>query len=178
MHLTLVLLYKTWWFEVISGVSLYSRENLGVAEGTIQWTAYEHLKSRLSRRRHNLRLEFDEPIEILAVGGKDFWQWVDNFIAAGSAKLLAAGLTYPHEVLSIMVRNRCLTISEFICNYNTGTTNTFTTIARKGWQTKIYRLDPMYQDHCSRGRFVSNVWWIDCASYACCSKCSCNVFRV
>lgn len=42
--------------------------------------------------------------ELKQVRGHDEVQWVDTFIAASIAKLVAAGITYPHEVLRTRLR--------------------------------------------------------------------------
>jgi solute carrier family 25 protein 33/36 len=54
---------------------------LGVTEGTIQWVLYEHLK------------------KLTAVDGRNgIFQWLGMMGSAGSAKLVATVITYPHEV--------------------------------------------------------------------------------
>ena len=76
---------------------------LGVSESTLQWVLYEKMKSYLARRE-----------ERRIVSGRDSTGW-DSFIdwggklgAAGSAKLFAAMLTYPHEVVRTRLRQRPL----------------------------------------------------------------------
>jgi solute carrier family 25 protein 33/36 len=57
-----------------------SASYLGVSEGVIQWTLYEQLK-KLSRRAEGGPLE-----------------WAGMLGAAGTAKMVASLITYPHEV--------------------------------------------------------------------------------
>lgn len=70
-----------------------SASYLGVAESTLQWVMYERLKRSLARRE-----------ELIEISGRErgTWDhvvsWFGNSGAAGSAKLVAAILTYPHEV--------------------------------------------------------------------------------
>ncbi|KAH7105915.1 mitochondrial carrier [Auriculariales sp. MPI-PUGE-AT-0066] len=65
-----------------------SASYLGVAEGTIQWTLYEKLKSI------NSRVEGSGPV----------LQWVGMLGSAGTAKCVASLITYPHEVLRTRLR--------------------------------------------------------------------------
>lgn len=62
---------------------------LGVAEGTIQWTLYEKFKSMRRRTSGS---------QIIEEG------WLDRVGAAGSAKLIATFITYPHEVVRTRLR--------------------------------------------------------------------------
>lgn len=70
-----------------------SASYLGVAESTMQWTLYEQMKLALIRRE-----------ERVANSGRALtrWDhtvaWTGKIAAAGSAKFIAALLTYPHEV--------------------------------------------------------------------------------
>ena len=70
-----------------------SASYLGVTESTVQWVLYEQMKRSLERRENR----------IVASGRpKTLWdntvEWTGNVGAAGSAKLVAALATYPHEV--------------------------------------------------------------------------------
>jgi solute carrier family 25 protein 33/36 len=78
--------------------SLYkgmSASYLGVSESSLQWVLYEQLKGSLARREQRIALSGRE---------KTTWDhtvdWTGKFLSAGSAKLFAAILTYPHEVSS------------------------------------------------------------------------------
>lgn len=75
-----------------------SASYLGVAESTLQWTMYERMKKTLAMREEKL----------LASGREKTWwdhtvNWTGNASAAGGAKLVAAVLTYPHEVCFVPV---------------------------------------------------------------------------
>jgi solute carrier family 25 protein 33/36 len=63
---------------------------LGVAEGTIQWTLYEKFKA-MRRRKTSSDVVIEEG-------------WLDRIGAAGSAKLIATMITYPHEVIRTRLR--------------------------------------------------------------------------
>lgn len=70
-----------------------------MAEGTIQWVLYEKMKRRLSIRRHRLAgTQFDPSNTSASLS------WSDFFAAAASAKLVAAIVAYPHEVLRTRLR--------------------------------------------------------------------------
>jgi solute carrier family 25 protein 33/36 len=70
-----------------------SASYLGVTESTLQWVLYEQMKSYLRRR---------EEIIVRSGREKNWWdrtvEWTGKVGAAGSAKLVAAIITYPHEV--------------------------------------------------------------------------------
>lgn len=78
-----------------------SASYLGVAESTLQWVLYERMKTHLAARK-----------QAILDDGKELTSW-DNFVdtggklgAAGAAKLFAACLTYPHEVVRTRMRQR------------------------------------------------------------------------
>lgn len=78
-----------------------SASYLGVTESTLQWVLYEKMKLYLTKRK----------AEVVS-SGREETSW-DNFVdwggklgAAGSAKLLAAVLTYPHEVVRTRLRQK------------------------------------------------------------------------
>ena len=66
---------------------------LGVGESTLQWVLYEEMKKSLAKREERV---------MLSGRPKTVWDntvdWTGNVLAAGSAKLVAAIPTYPHEV--------------------------------------------------------------------------------
>ncbi|KAK5656526.1 hypothetical protein OQA88_4503 [Cercophora sp. LCS_1] len=76
-----------------------SASYLGVAESTLQWMMYEQLKQSLAAREERIQL---------SGRGKTAWDralsWFGESGAAGSAKLVAAVLTYPHEVARTRLR--------------------------------------------------------------------------
>ena len=76
-----------------------SASYLGVSESTLQWVLYEQMKSALKRREERLTASGLEPNFIdrtFEYGGK--------VGAAGGAKLFAAVVTYPHEVVRTRLR--------------------------------------------------------------------------
>ena len=70
-----------------------SASYLGVTESTLQWVLYEQMKLGLARREQRLLASGREP---------GVWDqtvsWTGKLCAAGSAKFVAALVTYPHEV--------------------------------------------------------------------------------
>jgi len=66
---------------------------LGVTESTLQWVLYEQMKMSLAKREERVRESGKPP---------STWDqtvtWTGKAGAAGAAKLVAALLTYPHEV--------------------------------------------------------------------------------
>ena len=70
-----------------------SASYLGVAESTLQWVLYEQMKKYLAKREDRIvrsgreKTGFDHAVD-----------WTGKVGAAGGAKLIAAVLTYPHEV--------------------------------------------------------------------------------
>lgn len=78
-----------------------SASYLGVTESTLQWVLYEKMKAYLARRK-----------ELLVASGRretvwdGFVDWSGKVGAAGSAKLFAAIVTYPHEVVRTRLRQR------------------------------------------------------------------------
>lgn len=74
-----------------------SASYLGVAEGTIQWVIYENLKKRWAHTPAQME-------DKRTVGGKSAQAWVGNLGAAAVAKLVAACIAYPHEVIRTRLR--------------------------------------------------------------------------
>lgn len=70
-----------------------SASYLGVSELVVQWGLYEQMKMYLRRREESI---------ILSGRPKTIWdrtiEWTGKVGAAGTAKLFAAMITYPHEV--------------------------------------------------------------------------------
>ncbi|KAF9178535.1 hypothetical protein BGZ50_007658 [Haplosporangium sp. Z 11] len=91
-----------------------SASYLGVAEGTIQWVIYEHLKTVLAERRRAAQVSLSGINNSMTttttsergmiVGGKDIGEWAEFLGAAGCAKFIASAITYPHEVLRTRMR--------------------------------------------------------------------------
>ncbi|KAI1610199.1 MC family mitochondrial carrier protein [Exophiala viscosa] len=85
-----------------------SASYLGVTESTLQWVLYERLKLSLARR---------EAKRLNTPGYRHTWvdnteEWAGKFSAAAGAKLFAAVITYPHEVVRTRLRQAPTTISE------------------------------------------------------------------
>ncbi|KAI6360826.1 hypothetical protein MCOR25_006628 [Pyricularia grisea] len=76
-----------------------SASYLGVTESTLHWVLYEQMKASLRRREEEL---------VLSGRPKTTWDkvvdYTGNVVAAGTAKLLAAVPTYPHEVARTRLR--------------------------------------------------------------------------
>ncbi|KAA1069605.1 hypothetical protein PGT21_029409 [Puccinia graminis f. sp. tritici] len=70
-----------------------SASYLGVTEGTIQWTLYEKFK--------RLGSHF-----IADQDNRQEGTWSTKMAAAGAAKLIATGITYPHEVVRTRMRQK------------------------------------------------------------------------
>lgn len=72
-----------------------SASYLGVAESALQWVLYEQMKMNLARQEERIRG---------LRGGMTTWEetthWGMKIGAAGTAKLFAAAVMYPHEVCS------------------------------------------------------------------------------
>jgi len=73
-----------------------SASYLGVTEGTIQWVLYERLK-KLSGGDGKGRGSNGEKIGL-------FQQWLSMIGSAGTAKMAASLVTYPHEVIRTRLR--------------------------------------------------------------------------
>lgn len=87
LHMTLHILRSEGILGLYKGMSA---SYLGVAEGTIQWALYEQLK-RVAARRTQQAVE----------AGREQsrgQQWLSTVGSAGTAKMVASLLTYPHEV--------------------------------------------------------------------------------
>lgn len=72
-----------------------SASYIGVAESALQWAIYEHLKKSINNSTTTPRSSDSDP------------RWLEYFGAAAGAKLIAAVLAYPHEVLRTRMRE-CL----------------------------------------------------------------------
>lgn len=82
-------------------ISLILVKLLGVAEGTIQWVIYEDLKKKWASPKQGL---LQQQNGTTTLGGKDLQGWLGNIGAAAVAKLVAACITYPHEVIRTRLR--------------------------------------------------------------------------
>lgn len=80
--------------------SLYrgmSASYLGISESTIQWILYERFKKRIAEKKTQLSSKHITQYHSSSI-------WIYNFAAAGTAKLIATALTYPHEVVRTRLR--------------------------------------------------------------------------
>ncbi|KAI8394275.1 mitochondrial carrier domain-containing protein [Radiomyces spectabilis] len=75
-----------------------SASYLGVAEGTIQWVIYEHLKRKWAV--NSVGTVSGEK----RFGGKSVQDWMGNLGAAAVSKFVAACVSYPHEVIRTRLR--------------------------------------------------------------------------
>lgn len=76
-----------------------SASYLGVSESTLQWVLYEQAKASLARRQTALEESGRTPnVWDKTVG------YTGKLVAAGSAKFVAALITYPHEVVRTRLR--------------------------------------------------------------------------
>lgn len=75
-----------------------SASYLGVAEGTIQWVLYEQLKQMSSKSSQDGFFQSEK--QELTKAQK----WINTIGSAGTAKLVASLITYPHEVIRTRLR--------------------------------------------------------------------------
>lgn len=73
---------------------------LGTLEGTIQWVLYEKLKKSVARRRQQ---QLGKSISSSSYSMSNL-TWTDFFLTAATAKLVAAVIAYPHEVIRTRLR--------------------------------------------------------------------------
>ncbi|KAF2397498.1 mitochondrial carrier protein-like protein rim2 [Trichodelitschia bisporula] len=76
-----------------------SASYLGVSESTLQWVLYEQGKRKLALREERLVASGR-----LRTAWDDTVSYTGNMFVAGSAKLFAAIITYPHEVVRTRLR--------------------------------------------------------------------------
>ena len=77
-----------------------SASYLGVTESSLQWVMYEQMKRMIAQREARRRAD---PLYVKS-WRNDVEAWVGKLLAAGSAKLIAAAATYPHEVVRTRLR--------------------------------------------------------------------------
>ena len=107
-----------------------SASYLGVSESTLQWVLYERMKLYLSKREAKLDASGRDP---------NLWdhtlKWTGKIGAAGSAKLFAAVITYPHEVVRTRLRQAPLQNGQL--KY-TGLVQCFRTIFKEEGMASLY----------------------------------------
>lgn len=113
-----------------------SASYLGVTESTLQWVLYERLKLFLARREaRRLANPAHKPTlldDAEAYGGK--------FTAAAGAKLVAAVVTYPHEVVRTRLRQAPTMVTETgkVQVKYTGLWQCFTTVGKQEGVAGLY----------------------------------------
>ena len=127
-----------------------SASYLGVTESTLQWVLYEEMKKSLERREGRIvasgreRTAWDQVVS-----------WTGSIGAAGSAKLVAALATYPHEVSHVILflLFGMLLIGLIGCPH----TSPSSTIRER--KAKIHRLSPVLQAGLERRGHGCHVRW-------------------
>ncbi|PKK80059.1 mitochondrial carrier protein RIM2 [Rhizophagus irregularis] len=76
-----------------------SASYLGITESTIQWVTYEYFKLSLAEKRKSKHIESGNLMQ-----SNSKWQWFDKLAAAALSKLIAAAISYPHEVIRTRMR--------------------------------------------------------------------------
>ena len=107
-----------------------SASYLGVSESTLHWMLYEQMKLSLRKRDAALQASGREPTiwdQVVRWGGK--------LGAAGSAKFVAAIMTYPHEVVRTRLRQAPLQDG---CLKYTGLVQCFSTIWKEEGIASLY----------------------------------------
>lgn len=109
---------------------------LGVTESTMQWVMYERMKLGLARREARR----------LATPGyqrtrsDDVEEWAGKFSAAAGAKLVAAVVTYPHEVVRTRLRQAPTMVTESgkVTVKYTGLVQCFKLVAKEEGMAGLY----------------------------------------
>lgn len=70
---------------------------IGLTETTIQFATYEHFKKVVHQYREKKNVQHSPRVQKI-------FDWADDFACAATAKLIASGITYPHEVLRTRMR--------------------------------------------------------------------------
>jgi solute carrier family 25 protein 33/36 len=113
-----------------------SASYLGVTESTLQWVLYERMKLSLARREaRRLANPTYTPRWI-----DELEEWGGKFTAAAGAKLFAAVVTYPHEVVRTRLRQAPTTATKsgMVRMKYTGLIQCFRTVAREEGMVGLY----------------------------------------
>ena len=113
-----------------------SASYLGVTESTLQWVLYERLKLSLARREARRLADPMYRRNWL----DDTEEWGGKFTAAAVAKLFAAVVTYPHEVVRTRLRQAPTTVTETgkVKMKYTGLLQCFRSVAREEGMAGLY----------------------------------------
>lgn len=79
-----------------------SASYIGIAESSLQWVLYERLKTEIALTR--LPPSSAKSSSLSASQQQSLLTYLDVFCAAAASKLVAAALSYPHEVLRTRLR--------------------------------------------------------------------------
>ena len=113
-----------------------SASYLGVTESTIQWVLYERMKLSLARREARRLADPRHGRSWV----DDAEEWGGKFSAAAGAKLFAAVITYPHEVVRTRLRQAPTIVMESgqVTVKYTGLVQCFKSVAREEGMAGLY----------------------------------------
>lgn len=113
-----------------------SASYLGVTESTLQWVLYERMKLSLARREARRLAQPRYTRNWI----DELEEWGGKFTAAAGAKLFAAVVTYPHEVVRTRLRQAPTTVTESgkVTMKYTGLIQCFRTVAREEGMAGLY----------------------------------------
>ena len=113
-----------------------SASYLGVTESTLQWVLYERMKLSLARRAARRLADPAHKPRLL----DDIETWGGKFTAAAGAKLFAAAITYPHEVVRTRLRQapRMVTETGKVQIKYTGLWQCFATVWKEEGRAGLY----------------------------------------
>ena len=113
-----------------------SASYLGVTESTLQWVLYERMKLSLVRREARRQADRTHISSWL----NDAEQWGGKFSAAAGAKLFAAVVTYPHEVVRTRLRQAPTIVTDTgkVTMKYTSLVQCFRTVAREEGMVGLY----------------------------------------
>lgn len=134
-----------------------SASYLGVSESALHWVLYERLKKSLQEHHTKPRPVGGQPPmwdQIIDIGGR--------IGAAGSSKVFAVLVAYPHEV-----RNYFPTFVEGVANVLKGCENEITASANEQWTTEIHWHSSVLPYGMDGRGLHGHVWWPHAASAAC-----------
>jgi solute carrier family 25, member 33/36 len=113
-----------------------SASYLGVTESTLQWVLYERMKLSLARREARRLADPAHRANLL----DNAEEWGGKFTAAAGAKLFAAVVTYPHEVVRTRLRQapKIMTDTGKVQMKYTGLTQCFATVWKEEGIAGLY----------------------------------------